>query len=283
MIADNLKFLRKYYKETQQELADYLGVSQNTLSDYEKEKIAIPDDLISKIAHHYIISRYELTHFDLSQEDVQAILPKASLIKYFRLLFPIVKDSTVEGDKYFFQGSIQAGRVLTRFESSGELDVFLLTSCLASYRTSWELTKNHASIANYISLSLLYCACISEQSNALNNAIFSEQQLNYLDIKNVILQNQYSTKVREEIDKRKHAFFDEYDQKITEYIKQLKSSSCFWDLADYFLAVVYFVGFVDNDFDSETNQRVFLDIIFRLYKLENKYATSLISQIEEIS
>ena len=67
------------------------------------------------------------------------------------------------------------------------------------------------------------------------------------------------------------------------YIKQLKASSnpeC-RELADYYIACMQFVGFVDNDFDIETNQIIAIHYLMLLHKLGNRYAIDFMSVFSE--
>ena len=51
-----IKNLRVDHDLKQIELANYLGVSQNTYSDYELGKINVPIDILIKIANYYNVS-----------------------------------------------------------------------------------------------------------------------------------------------------------------------------------------------------------------------------------
>lgn len=56
MTFKRIKNLRIDHDFKQIELANYLGVSQNTYSDYELGKINIPIDVLIKIADYYKVS-----------------------------------------------------------------------------------------------------------------------------------------------------------------------------------------------------------------------------------
>lgn len=56
MTFKRIKNLRVDHDLKQIELANYLGVSQNTYSDYELGKINVPIDILIKIANYYNVS-----------------------------------------------------------------------------------------------------------------------------------------------------------------------------------------------------------------------------------
>jgi len=56
MIGERIKSLREEKKITQQELAQYLGVSQKTISNYEKEERSPDPETLRKIADYFDVT-----------------------------------------------------------------------------------------------------------------------------------------------------------------------------------------------------------------------------------
>lgn len=56
MIFKNIRALREDNDLKQRELAEYLGVSQNTYSQYETGVIAFTDQILIKLADYYNVS-----------------------------------------------------------------------------------------------------------------------------------------------------------------------------------------------------------------------------------
>lgn len=56
MFGQRIKMLRKQYKDTQKQLADYLGVSRQTIHCYEVEMYEPDLNLLYKIASRYNVS-----------------------------------------------------------------------------------------------------------------------------------------------------------------------------------------------------------------------------------
>lgn len=56
MIFRNIRALREDNDLKQRELAEYLGVSQNTYSQYETGVIAFTDQILLKLADYYNVS-----------------------------------------------------------------------------------------------------------------------------------------------------------------------------------------------------------------------------------
>lgn len=56
MIFKNIRALREDNDLKQRELAEYLGISQNTYSQYETGVIAFTDQILIKLAEYYGVS-----------------------------------------------------------------------------------------------------------------------------------------------------------------------------------------------------------------------------------
>lgn len=65
MLANNLKYLRKHRKETQEQVADILGINRSTYADYEKGRTEPIASLSLKIAERFGVTVEELLKSDL--------------------------------------------------------------------------------------------------------------------------------------------------------------------------------------------------------------------------
>lgn len=71
--GENVELFRRFKKLTQKDLAEFLKVSQQTISDYENSEI-LPEEVISKIASILEISPYYLR--DCTPEDLYSMFVK---------------------------------------------------------------------------------------------------------------------------------------------------------------------------------------------------------------
>ncbi len=56
MVFERIRALREDHDKKQTELAEYLGIQQNTYSDYETGKITVPIDALIKLADYYQVT-----------------------------------------------------------------------------------------------------------------------------------------------------------------------------------------------------------------------------------
>lgn len=76
MLDQNLKFLRKNKKYSQQELAELLGIPRTTLGDYERGKTEPNIDTLIKFSSFYKVNLDQLLTADLSMQNYEIIKNK---------------------------------------------------------------------------------------------------------------------------------------------------------------------------------------------------------------
>lgn len=294
MRAKNLKYLRKKYDEKQTELCKRLHIAQSTFSDFERGKKAIPDDIARSLAHHFRVTLYEFTYFDLSEEDV-FFLPKKGFITDKNYLFqilnvwlPIIPPPTSYEDEFFVKGYKQVCSFQRRSQSNQTINRDEILDCLTLFQSSWEYNNQEGALANCIGLILLvcasYCSETNEKERAFIKSIIDGRKLDYLEAQKIVL--------RDDIDEKKQAtrvqarkdFVHDYEGTVMAYIKQLKFSPNvqYRDLADYYLACMYTAGFADNNFDFETNFVIGFNLLSQLYMIDNTYAKQFVSQLMKL-
>ena len=73
MLADNLKYLRKQKKRSQQRVADDLDIPRTTLGDYERGHTEPNIETLSRMASYFDVSIDELIRSELSDENLEII------------------------------------------------------------------------------------------------------------------------------------------------------------------------------------------------------------------
>ncbi len=288
MRANNLRYLRKKFQEKQTELCVQLGVTQNTLSGYETGKYAIPDDIAQKLAYHYRISVYDFSYSDLSESDPQFIsdngfLPaKNIIVQMLNALFPFIPPSANCKDESFLKAYEKICTLQQKTQNLQMIERDEMAECLLLFTDSWKEHKNENAVANCLSIMLMMCTGYysdkNDQDRLFTDSIINPRALNYFDAQKIILRNIPNERKMNELTQKRLAFVRLYEEASISCMKRLKSSSDpdLRALADYFGAIMYLVGFVDNKFDSETNQRIGLELVEQLCKLKNRYAENFL-------
>ena len=76
MLGNNLKYLRKKYKLSQQDLSDILELPRTTLGDYERGKTEPNIAMLIRMADHFTIKVDELIARDISHNDYEVMRNK---------------------------------------------------------------------------------------------------------------------------------------------------------------------------------------------------------------
>lgn len=160
-----------------------------------------------------------------------------------------------------------------------------MDECLQLFRHSWELSKNEGALANCICTILLMCTGYyvlkNKQEELYIRTILAQNKLNYLDAQKYLLRDVPNRDELSELTQRRLEFVREYEDSVIAYIKLLKASSNpdYRELADYYLACMYVIGFVDNEFDFDTNKNIGGELLRQLYCLGNRYVLALFAPV----
>lgn len=293
MRAKNLKYLREKYREKQTQLSAKVSIAQNTLSNYEKGKLPIPDDVARKLAYHYRESVFDFTCSDISENDSlfpsdNGYLPqKQVVVKLLNSFFPFVASELDFDDKLFRKGFELVQSLQQRARNLQTIDWEELSECLLLFSRSWGENSNENAVANCLSIILWMCTGYyglkNEEEQSFVESILNSKPLDYLEAQKVILRKIPNENSLNELAQERLEFVRLYEEIFNMCMQKLKSSlnADLRALADYYFAMMYIVGFIDNDFDFETNQRIGIDLITRLAQLENSHALNLLNQFHD--
>jgi len=70
MLSDNIRALRKKTGYTQEQIAEYLGVSTAAVTQYETSTRTVPSSVVSKLALLFNVDEYELYQKDPQQQQL---------------------------------------------------------------------------------------------------------------------------------------------------------------------------------------------------------------------
>ena len=123
MINDNISFLRKYHKLSQEEMAEKIGVSRQTIAKWENGD-SVPDLINSnRIAEMFDVSLDELVNYQRDEDNIP-IPPKGKYVfgavtmdEEGRITIPQKARDTFKlkpGDKLMLLGDVKQGMALTK-------------------------------------------------------------------------------------------------------------------------------------------------------------------------
>lgn len=281
----NIKYLRTAYGETQLELALAVGLdSPNTIANYEKGERSSKPNIRKKIALHYRITEDELIHSDFSALHVPSsrLGDKEKMMEMTLLMLPIICTEKAMKDSLFQKGheahmraldAVKEGRTYTDFDSD---------TCIDAYSDSYDTSKTPESVANLLWWLLILEMSVKnpwmiEGAKALNDkrvsngAFFKSFYLKDCSIKE-------EENCSEDVEQKN---LEGLDQEIIELLKKLKKDAQYSSLADYYTALRYVLGCVNNELTEAMNKAVGAEMLWAFTRLGNEYAKKFILQVIE--
>ena len=287
MVAKNLKFLRELFDEKQLVVAKSLGVSQNTISDYETQTKKIPMERILKISKRYSVSVDDLMNKDLSQiYDVQKIVSIKDICGL--AYYPQISDIKSTNDEYnrLFESTYTEvnclwDEVLTEMFRP---DFEKLDIIIKLYFDFYKQTQIYAPLVNIVSILLTIYTLNNPAVEKLSVELqdrdddyeFELKGLLFHDIKTVKQQSTQSATQKE--------IFDRYNNIVYENLKILKMSknNMYCCLGDYYLALGTYLGFVDDVLEYQDYRLVGFGMLLQLVRLDNLYAERFVDSVCEL-
>lgn len=284
-IGTNIKNLRKAYGETQKKLGCVIGVADTTISMYESG-INLPDmETLQMIAEHFRIPVEILISGDFSDVDFKNMdMSWEKILELSLVTYPIVCNDEAMKDEHFSKAYKETNILMQRIYQQDESILGrTVLNILKEYVVSYKTSKNLEAVANIIALMMFnHVNDIDEYVNAekITDAIFYQKSTKKDFAKEYLLRNEFSSGVieDEQQEERRKTFYE----KIIKWIKILKGSPQYTDLADYYLALLFVRNIVDNDNGAILNQKIGNDMMMLLVDLDNEYALSYFAKIIEI-
>lgn len=276
LLAKNIKSLRTAYGETQLELAMAIGIdSPNAIANYEKGERSPKPEIRKKIAAHFRITEDELLHTNFSNMRFSPNVfgNKDNMVEMALLMLPILtSEKALENDNFHraYYAHMRAVEAMKSGKENNEVDVDI---CFASYSDAYEKDGIPEAAAN-----LLWWLLICEISFKNQWMMKIAEALNGNSIKHSeLLKSYYLRDMSEEAGDLEnseitHSEMDDFDKAIKEVLKELKQDAHFSSLADYYMALRYSFGCVENELTADMNRSIGYEMMRAFAELGNNYA-----------
>ncbi|PRR84506.1 Helix-turn-helix domain protein [Clostridium vincentii] len=281
-LKKNIKYLRTAYGESQLDLALAVGLdSPNAIANYEKGIRSPKPDTRKKIASHYRITEDELTHSDFSglHFSTSQLGDKKKMMEMTMLMFPIICTERTMEDASFKQGYAAHMRALEAMKEGREFADTDYDICVSSYSDSYDNSETPESIAN-----LLWWFLISELSVKNQWMIEGAKALNDKRVSDINFYKKFYLKdctvseeenLSEDIEQKD---LEDLEEVIIELLKELKTYTEVSALADYYIAIRYILGCVNNNLTEGMNKAIGGEMMLSFMSLGNEYAKKFILQ-----
>ena len=240
ILGKNIKYMRKFYGETQDELGFILQMTKSTVSDYESGRRKPTPETLNKISTHYgktvdemlNIKLYELHEFDSSE-----IIDFNEVFNTLSHILPLLDSPKANQNHSFTKGMVLIKNMLKSLNKREYVRGSVISEAVDFFAEAIESNIAEA-YAN-----MLWCIFFqwTQQYADLANLQKLQSRLNakQVDWKELIYETQKDQK--KSTTKRKE-FIRDFDESINLIIKTLKDTNQCSQLGDYYLALRYVLG-----------------------------------------
>lgn len=285
----NLLGLLRAFNETQGHLALTLGISTSYLSEIVNGKKEPERAQLEKIAKHFGMSPESLMNDDFAS--IRQITDFEKYTPTLAKLFPLFASEASLNNKDFSE-ALAAQKKLYKAEEDGiplpesEADslfntVFDRYSEVEDEVIGEEVAANTLSFIFY----MLVCGRVTEML-----ARYKNHEESYPILMSKLLESKPKSKERiDEILESDRPIEDnafknmvndpEFDEAINEIFEGLRETDEWNDLIDYYIALEYIFGAVDNVFSMEQNHDFGVDLMLKYATIGNTFASSYVSSM----
>ena len=233
-------------------------------------------DTLKHIAKYYNVSIKDLVESDLKDYKV------ALTNEFYNVMFPIVASEEALKDDDFRKGYDLLCKIKEEAISKISIPIDLINTCWNLLLKSWEGRKREETAVNLLSLNMMIFSSIVEEVEFKYIESLSKITRNGMVMEQVIRDDSYTDFIQnrnvkniahnENKNKIKIKFIQDNEENVVEYLEFLKKTLEWNQLGDYFCALRYFIGMVDNGKTIVFNMELGEEWMSSLFELGNKYA-----------
>lgn len=272
-LGENIKNLRKVWGLTQKELAEKIYVAENTVTSYERGS-RIPDmEKIQQIASLFKMTEDDLVNGDFSDLDYHlSPITHDSVISHLEKILPIIHTDSAMNDPYFVEGYRRTVRFWDSIKTvNGPILESMIAEAYNRYGLSLKKYNTVESAANILWLLFVKYMLISdEQLQKTGEAIINGKGKEKTFAKEYLIAESPS----KPLEAKRKLYSKKYNETITKMIKRLKTSAQYSDLGDYYLALRYIYGLIDDDTNYNEIHAIGIAMLSAFLELDNEYAFS---------
>lgn len=272
LLGNNVKTLREHKKETQQDLADILGVSSKLISCYELGTRKISKENIQIIVEHYGIDEETLVNEEVNEawlEEWKSFLDDNCLIGFFKSTFRRFKTDQDLENQNFKRGDELISQYL-RGETN--MNTVLNSARNRFYQSYKEAGLLHGA-ANTLMLILMEFETIDLEQEFVDK--IATRGISKSDLL------AYSIKKSSVLSKVQLSFIKSNENVYDECLLALRNNNKV-NMYEYFFMLRYYYGMVDNGLTPVDNAKAACVMLYELERCKNKYTHRLATFLDTL-
>lgn len=259
----NIKCLREAYRMTEEQLAYAVGVTRQAICNYENGSRIPNRDIIVKLANHFLITENELIYGDFSKmtypgakiEDTETTKAAVDLI------LPLVSSESAIKNRAFKNALASHEAIYAGLKSGIPYSNQELEKCMELYQDA--LNDGVVEAAANLMWWLLFLGMMYSNYELLdgvddlqNHRISGEEFLRRHYLKNCDDESFEISSEIAEVRRERRQFLRESEDSIRSLLEILKKNPGYSALADYYLALRYMQGVINNSNSDALNKAI---------------------------
>lgn len=272
-LGKNIQHLREMCGETLDELGKAIYIVRSTVKGYENGSRMPDPQKLNSIAKHYGKTVDELLYTDLTELSEAKMDAKSirNVLDLFQKIFPLYSSEDAMRNSKFKNGYMLCHQIMDGFSNGEVLRGTIITDAFQVFIKALEEIEYPEVAANLMWTIFVWWTQIFDinQMMPLQSKMLSKK----FDIKDYL---KIKGNENDELREKKRGFVSDFDEIITEILKQLKANSKWSDLADYYIALKYVLAMVDSDLSPEMNSAVGMQMMLTFAKIGNPHALNFL-------
>lgn len=265
--GSNLKALRTRHKETQSDLAKILSVGSKEIGKYEHNQRNPSPETIKRVANHYGITVEMVLFSDFSKiaESPLAYDSQTSLKEATDILRFCSSEKALKNESFK-----EAYDIIESYSDDSLPSPLILKKCRKLYRKAWKEEQIPEAIENILLLRLTEWGYIRNEKMITNSRKLMNPPKNIKSYPKLYLNLRDS--ISDEVQEKRIEYYNQNAKGIWRDIKKLKETPEGREFGDYYIALIYKIGMVDNSFSREINEIIGLQMMCAQLYVGNKFA-----------
>lgn len=272
-LGKNIQILREMRGETLDELGEVIHFARSTVKGYENGSRKPDPQTLNNIAKHYGKTVDELLYTDLTELSDRKIQVGSikDILDLFQEILPLYSSEDTMRNSKFEKGYKLCQQIIDGFSSGEILRGTIITDAFQAFVDASDEIECPEVGANLMWTIFVWWTQIFDVKQMMS--LQSKYLSNKFDIKDYMKIKEKESDVLKE---KRRGFISDFDEFITEILKELKSDPKWSELADYYIALKYVFAMVDSDFSPEMNSAVGMQMMLTFAKIGNPHALNFI-------
>ena len=275
--STNLVSLMSAYGDSRTVLANKLGVSEATISYWVKGRNLPRRKILDTLASRYFCTYEELLYSDLSHMSKRNV---STALADFQLtsisIFPFVDPDEPVSSIHFKKAIESHRRYIRSMSCNAPIEENEIFRIYEEYSLAVSDDKCVEAACNLLFFVLIYYYSLMNPDiiELVDKAISIPQRLK--NMMRSIFSGDVPLFTKEGLKKRT-AFISECDTEIKSLLQMVKRSPNYYDISDFYLAMFYTVGFVNNENSLLINAQTGNTLMNAFASMGNPYAEKYVS------